>query len=435
MHARIASLDPRGMTSEATAAAERVASLVFERLVRLGDDGQPQPQLAISWQHDAESKRWQFRLRPGAKFHDGAPLTPAAVAAAWQGLLGAGRQVRASSEWLEIESETPMPDLLGELAQGRYFVFHVAADGSPVGTGAFRITAWQPGARLVLAANEDCWAGRPFLDSIEMEMGRARREQLVDLELGKADLVELAPDQMRRAAQSGARTSTSAPVELLALVFSRDRPAAQDARLRQALALAIDRASIVNVLLHRQGEAAGSLLPQWLSGYAFLFSAAPDLERARALRAQVPAASPLALVYDATDAEARAVAERVAVNAREVGILVQVSAHAPGSAVTPDVRLVRLRLGLTGPRPALAALLAALDVPDTLPLASTPEQLYAAERAAIETYGVIPLVHLPEIYGLGARVRNWVAPRWGGWRLDDVWLDTSSPAATGGEKP
>ena len=69
---------------------------------------------------------------------------------------------------------------------------------------------------------------------------------------------------------------------LLALAFS---PRFDDARVREALALAVDRTSIHRVLLQRQGEVSGSLLPQWLSGYAFLFPDSADLARARALMA------------------------------------------------------------------------------------------------------------------------------------------------------
>ena len=439
MRARVASLDPREMPSDSAeaAAAERLGSLVFERLVRVDDNGRPQPALAIAWQHDAESKRWQFGLRPGVRFHDGASLTPNAVAVALQPLLGNDRVVGVSGEWLVIESPRPMPGLLEEFARGRNFVFHFTAEGI-AGTGPFRIAEWESRRRLVLAANEDCWAGRAFLDSIAIEMGVAAPQQLIDLQLGKADLVELSPEQVRRASQEGARTWSSAPVELLALVFDPRRPAVQDARLRRAVALSIDRASIVNVLLQRQGEAAGSLLPQWLSGYAFLFPTAAEAGRAKQLRSELSATTPIVLVYDSADQALRAIAQRVAVNAREAGIGVQASGEGPGAAAAgADVRLVRLRLASTDARAALDSLLAALGEAGALPPgAATPEQLYAAERAPVESYRVVPLVRLPEVYGVGPRVKNWMPRRWGGWRLDDVWLDTASQAAAGGgDKP
>ncbi|MBI3670406.1 MAG: hypothetical protein HY237_11570, partial [Acidobacteria bacterium] len=240
IRARVASLDPREWPADPVeaAATEKLAALVFDRLVRLDDNGRPQPALALSWEHDAAAKRWQFRLRPGVKFHDGTPLTPTAVAAAWQGEgspAGKDHLVSVSGEWLVIESQRAMSDLPAELAAGRDFVFHVTAEGAIAGTGPFRVAEWQPRRRLVVAANEDSWAGRPFLDSIAVEMGVAPAQQIVDLELGQADLVEVAPDQARRAAQSGGRIWSSAPVELLALVFDVLRPAVQDARLRQIL--------------------------------------------------------------------------------------------------------------------------------------------------------------------------------------------------------
>ncbi len=437
MRARVNSLDPREWPADATAAAaaERLALLVFERLVRRDEGGQLQPALAIAWQHDAESKRWQFRLRAEVKFHDGTPLTAHRAAAALQPLLGNALRVSVSGEWLVIQSDRAVPDLPAELARGPYFIFHASQDGL-AGTGAFRIAEWRPRSRLVLAANEGCWAGRPFVDSIAVEMGVSAAQQLMDLELGKADVVELLPEQVRRAAQSRARTWSSAPVELFALVFDARRPAAQDAGLRQAIALSIDRASIFNVLLQKQGEAAGGLLPQWLSGYAFLFSTAADSERAKQLRGKVSRAHPLSLVYDSDDALGRAVAERVAVNAREAGIAVQASgAGSPGTA-EGDVRLVRLRLEAPEPRTALAALLAVLGQAEALPAdAAAPEQLYAAERAVVESYRVVPVAHVMETYGLSSRVKNWMPRRWGGWRLEEAWVDTASPAAAGGEKP
>ena len=220
----------------------------------------------------------------------------------------------------------------------------------------------------------------------------------------------------------------------MALVFERGRPAAEDALVREALARSIDRAAIYNVLLQRQGEVAGGLLPQWLSGYAFLFATAPDLERARKLWSQIsPAPRPLVLGYDLTDPLARAVAERIAVDAREAGITLQVSWQASPSQGGPprrlDGRLVRRRIQSAAPGEALTQLADsfALGEPLRLRHSATPEELFAAERAIVESFRVIPLFQLPEIYGLSPRVKNWSGTRWGGWRLDDVWLDVEKP--------
>ncbi len=438
MRERVGSLDPREWPSDQAEAlgTERLAALVFEELVSLDQSAGPQPALAVSWEHDAEQKRWEFHLRPKVKFHDGTPLTPSAVAISLQASLGGERAVSVTGESLVIQAPRPTPDLPAELAQGHNFIFRVTPDGNTVGTGPFRVAEWQPWRRAVLAANEDSWMGRPFLDSIIVEMGISRPQQLIDLELGKADLVQLAADQVRRAPANGGRVWLSAPLELLAVVFDAQRAAVQDARMRQAIALSIDRASILNVLLQKQGEMTAGLLPQWLSGYAFLFPTAPDVERAKRLRGELSSAGPVSLVYDPADAVAQSIAERLAVNAREVGITVRVFAQSSGPAAksSADARLVRVRVGSTNPRAALASVIAASGQPDALPPAgASPEQLYAAELGMVETYRVVPLLHVPEIYGLSARVKNWMPRHWGAWRLDNIWVQGT--AAVSGNKP
>src|SRR5271155_3841645 len=99
---------------------------------------------------------------------------------------------------------------------------HRDADGEfagAAGSGAFRVTAFEAGKRAVLAANEDFREGRPFVDAVEITMGRGAHERLVDLELSKTDLTEIAPQDARRAGEQGARVSVSQPDELLALAF------------------------------------------------------------------------------------------------------------------------------------------------------------------------------------------------------------------------
>ena len=130
------------------------------------------------------------------------------------------------------------------------------------------MTVWEGGRRAVFMADENAAGGRPFLDSVEIQLARPLREQALDLEVGKADLVELGPNEIRRA-PAGRKTWSSQPVRVIALVFG---PHVEDARIREALALAVDRATIWSVLLQRQGEVSAALLPQWLSGYAFVFS-------------------------------------------------------------------------------------------------------------------------------------------------------------------
>ena len=398
-----------------------IASLVFEPLVRIDSSGAPQPCLAVSWQHDASAKRWQLDLRPGVKFHDGFLLVPGAVVASLEEALP-GRSVSAAADTVIVRADRPQPGLLYELAHNAPIFAH-NAEGALVGTGPFRAAAWEPGRQAVFTANEDYWGGRPFLDRIEVRMGRSLRDQLVDLEVNRADFVELGPAEVRRATERGLITWSTAPLGLAGLVFAPGR--GEDPRLRQALALSIDRAAMHSVLLQKQGEISAALLPEWLSGYAFAFSAAPDLVRARELANGLPTqARALALSYDPGMPAARPLAERVAVNARDAGLAIQV---APQNSQA-DVRLALVDVPSLDAGRALAGLAAALGL-EAPAIAGTSAALYEAERKLLETFRVIPLFYLPAFYGASARVHASEPPleRLGEWQFENIWLAGSAP--------
>ncbi len=410
MRAAPTSLDPAQETSKLT-------SLLFDTLVVLDDAGTPQPAGARGWQSRNDNRHWQFPLRPDLKLADGTPLTAAQAAAS---LVAANPGWRASAlgDAVILDFDAPRPHLPAEVARVRNAIV-VRTNGKLLGTGPYRLVEFQPGRSASLVANDDYWGGRPFLDSVQVEMGRDYRDQLLDLDMGRADVVEIAPDQARRAAQEGRRVELSAPVELVALQFVPPREATDDAHLRQAVALAVDRVALNNGLLQRQGDPAGALLPQWLTGYAFLFPAAADLARAREMRPS--GYSALTIGYDAGDALARMVAGRVAFNARDAGLIVKTAA----GVLNGDAVIVRMKLDSADAATALIGLASRLGSGESSAVAgaATPEALYAVERALLDDYRLVPLVHIPEVYAVGTRVRNWDEPRIGGWPLGRVWLD------------
>jgi ABC-type transport system substrate-binding protein len=274
---------------------------------------------------------------------------------------------------------------------------------------AFSITRWEGGHRAVYTAEENAPGGRPFLDSVEIQMGRPMRDRAI--EAGRADVVELAPGDLPRV-PSGQRIWTSSPVRVVALVFG---PKVENARVREALALAINRTAIHNVLLQKQGEIAGALLPQWISGYAFLFPTAADVPRARSLLAGLP---PAARTLTLASAD-RLMAERIAINARDAGLTVTV---VPASA-NADVRLAQARVISSNPAEALPAVAAALGLPEP-PRADTLEALYSAERALLDGFRVVPLFHVPDLYAVSPRVKGGpgITPL-GEWRFESLWID------------
>ncbi|PYX34208.1 MAG: hypothetical protein DMG80_03060 [Acidobacteria bacterium] len=397
--------------------AARILSMIADNLVEIDTAGHAQPALALSWQSDMNGKRWQFTLRRGVKFHDGTAALPATITQ----ILGERHSdwtVRTAGDSLTVESESPMPSLLAELALPRNAILKRSASGLPVGTGAFRVADFQPGKLLKLAANEESWAGRPFADAIEIELGKSQRDQAIALELTKTDLIETPPQAIT--ANGGAqRVRASLPVELMALVFPSSSKA-QDARVREALALAIDRKPIQSVLLKGAGEPAASILPNWMTGYSRVFPVQANLQRARVVLAgsRQPA---LTLSYDPRDPQAQLIAERIALNAREIDVTLQVSLSG-----VADVTLTRIVLPSSDSATCLRE--AALELGMTQPLlhGNSVEDLYSSERALLDLHNVIPLFHLPIATAAGARLRNWQPGRTGNWNLSDVWLEADS---------
>jgi peptide/nickel transport system substrate-binding protein len=448
VHAPSASLDPRKwqVGSLDAAADEKMAALVFERLVALDNCGRFQPGLATEWSHDGSSKRWRFVIRAGVKFSDNTPLNAEDVVAALQPLLPATEQISASGNAVVIQSSAAVPDLLEQLASGRYFVYRVLANGALAGTGAF-VLGDAPAGHLYFRANEDAWSGRPFVDGVDVTLGVPPLRAMFDLQLGKADLIELSPDLVPRAKQANVRVWISEPVTLYGLRFDDAQSAASDVRLREALSLSLDRGSMANVLLQKQAEPAAALLPQWLSGYAFLFNVDTNLERAKELRRGLPpneagGAEPLRLRVDPAGDLGKLLGERVAVNARQASIVVQIIARPvprAGAASTAStnpasgVHLFAWHYSSLSPRAELDSLFAAYNLtePQEVNVTSTDhEQLYARERRVLEDRRVLPLIMQAESVGLGASVRDWMPARWGEWHLADVWLETANPALT-----
>jgi peptide/nickel transport system substrate-binding protein len=455
------SLDPREWKpgSLTTADGKRLAGLVYDRLVTLDEYGRFQPALATEWSHDAPYKNWQFRIRSGVKFSDGGALSGKDVVTALQALLPAGLQITATENSVTIRSQRAAPDLLEQLASGRYFVFRGQSGSLLTGTGPFVLAENIPAspsqanpaavksARMKFRANEQCWAGRPFLDEIAVTLGDPALRQILNVQVGRADVVDIPPDLVRKARQENLRVWSSPPETLLALRFDAAQTASGDARLREAIDLALDRETMANVLLQRQALAAPALLPQWLSGYAFLFGNPMNLERAKELRAALPAnaaggTEPLRLRVDAVGDLMQLLGERVAVNARQANLTVQLVPHSATSSGAGGTTAIVLHLfawhyDTVSPRAELQALAQHVGSEKGANLASEssdPEKLFADELQLLETRHVLPLLLLPECVAIASGVRNWSVAPSGEWRLAEVWLDAEEVATSNDER-
>jgi hypothetical protein len=233
-------------------------------------------------------------------------------------------------------------------------------------------------------------------------MGRSRSDQLLDFELKRADVIEAEITEIRSLKQPNMVLQLSKLLETVALVFDT---AKVSRAVRESAALSIDRSAMQRVMLDKQGEVSGALLPEWISGYAFLFPTTRDLKRAKDL---VPPGSTFSLCSDAHDPILRSLAERIAVDVSQAGIAVRQATR------NCEARLVRLPIRSVNPQQALLYLASELKV--AAPIWGSPYQM---ECELLRDYRVVPLFHFPLVYVLRPSVKNWSAE----WELANVWLE------------
>jgi ABC-type transport system substrate-binding protein len=412
-------------------AMRHVNALAYETLVANDASGVLRPALAISWDADPSGRRWTFKLRRDVKLHDGSRLQPSQIAATLRDAHG-DWQVSIEGDALAIDPGREMPDLPWQLADSSSAIAIRQGAGTAAGSGPFRIDRVGAGL-IVLRAHDDYWDSRPFLDAVEVRTARSPADLLTDVETGRADIVSIQATDVRRIEQRQLDIESSGLLELMALAFEPSLATGANEGVRRTLAAVIDRAAIARVVLQGRAEPANALLPQWVSGYApFVFEgkAAP---LPRTAVAALPAdRRTLALRVTPADPVAQAVAQRIAVNARDAGFALTVQAPA-GLGPRFDLRLLRLPFRASGPPQALADLMSGLG-PRTLTLfgrvarpeaGASLEDVLLTERALLAGDIIVPVVHVPELYAVGPRVHSWNGPAVlpsGAWNLANVWL-------------
>ena len=380
--------------------------MVYDGLTSVGAAGAVEPALAVAWESDNNDHRWQVRLRPGVRFHDGSPLTAAAVVASltascstdcpWTALRPIGSAV-------VFTGDSPMPNLPALLANDRYLISLVTtADGKTagdgIGTGPFQLSGFNNGV-LTLTANESCWQGRPFADAVEIRVHRSIHDQWLDLGLGRADVVEVPAEQVRQAQQQHYSVASALQASLLALQVA-DTGTLANPRLRAAVAAAIDRSALSNVIFQKQGEITASLEPQAVTGYSFLFASDRDLNKAHELRGGITPGL-LTLRVEGSGAMLLA-AQRIALNLGEAGFSVQVKSASPQYA---DLSLKRFPVVAGEPAASLEMMLRNTGI--TVPVVErAPAELFKREQEFLDRKTLIPLLCLPRAFAVSARVRD-----------------------------
>lgn len=297
-------LDPAFITS---AADVQLLLQLYAGLTRLDETGEPYPSLASGWQVSDDGRTYEFTLRPDLEFSDGTALTADDVRRSWLRLLDPSTGSTAPDVLSVVEGATEAmagtvePDEVGIRAPdattlvvelrhpASYFVEITAtpatfvvpphADATAtwqradafVGSGPYVVDGTED-ADLLLRANDAYVAGPPPIDELRWVAG-VDGDPVTAFAAGEVDLVGVPgwdATWLAYDADLGPRLHRAEPLSVSYLGFDTTRPPFDDARVRRAFALALDRERLVPLAEGSAGVAAASIVPPalWPDGYA-----------------------------------------------------------------------------------------------------------------------------------------------------------------------
>jgi peptide/nickel transport system substrate-binding protein len=337
----IETMDPMVGTSGVT---QSIMHAVFDGLVVRGDDMQPAPALATSWDTPDDST-WVFHLRSDAKFTNGDPVDAAAVKFSVERLQDPATKAPQASLMKPIKSvdvvdpqtvrfttDGPYAGLLDVLAT-YFFVMSPSIQGQDankvvIGSGPYQFVSWQPGERVVLKANPNYWGPKPKLDQIVMRPISEAATRLVELQSAGVDLVSPVPSLQYSQIESTGATLAKAAGANITIMFNADMPPFNDVKVRQAFNYAVDKQAIVNGVLQAAGYVAASPLRDGMLGYDASLQPYPyDPDKARSLLSEAGATN-LKVELGSSDGRYpndKLVAQAVAAQLGQVGVQANVT--------------------------------------------------------------------------------------------------------------
>ena len=286
---------------EATISTVMPFASVFNNLVVFDPDSRQNrldriiPELATRWAWSEDGRTLTFTLRDDVKWHDGQKFTSSDVKCTWDMLTGRSesklRKNPRKSWYFDVREITtdgpnevafhlvdPQPSLLALLAAGFSPVYpcHVNAAQMrthPIGTGPFKFVELKQNESMRVERNPDYWKpGRPYLDGVEFTIIPNRSTAILAFVSGRFDMTftgELPPELVKDVqAQAPKAICVMQPTNTQGnLLINFDRPPFNDARIRKAVGLAIDRRAFSEIISRGIDKLGGAMMPppegQW----------------------------------------------------------------------------------------------------------------------------------------------------------------------------
>ncbi len=349
--ADMVTLDPPMYRARQT---QNIHQMLYDTLVHRTDDLKDQGRLAESWEVVDETT-FKFKMRAGARFHDGSPVTAKdvkfsydrtldpALKAPRAGLLDNVASTEAPDENTVIV-KTKTPDPLTLVFLNYHAITPMALVSAnlnaflqkPVGAGPFTFQEWKKDERVVLTAYPNYWEGPPRVQTLIFRPIPDPSAMVSELESGGIDIAAEVPPAAFADLKSNpnlqALTAPSTTVHYIGL--NTRKPPLDNVKVRQALNMAIDKNAIINsVMVGLAVPVNGPLFPQSrgydtnLKGYAF------DVAQAKALMKEAGADAGFTMQLDTTAATKEA-AEAVAGQLKQVGVTATINVMELGVLTT-----------------------------------------------------------------------------------------------------
>lgn len=286
---KISTLDPIGSPS-VDAASERIRVLIFNSLVKKNEKFDYVPDLASDIQRAKDGLSYTFTLHDGVTFQDGRPLTSADVKYTIDSVLASSSGKAASffegsgatKQGIVTEVQAPEPrtvvirlrkvwlPLLSNLVP----IGIVPKDSAesqkthPLGSGPFKFISHDTAQNIIsLEANPNYWEGAPKISALRVRVIEDATALQAELRSGGVTLAplptSLTPDALESLKQDPKlQVLQFTGANVVYLGFNVQNPPLDNVRLRQAIAYAIDRETIIHDLLLGQAKIAHSIIPE-----------------------------------------------------------------------------------------------------------------------------------------------------------------------------
>jgi peptide/nickel transport system substrate-binding protein len=265
---------------------------IMEPLYVTSPSGDLTPWLATGYSVSSDGKTYTFSLRPGVKFSDGTPLTPADVifsinrarldqAGPLSFLDYAIKSISANgSDEVVFQLSTPWAPFVSDISVFANAIYPANFGGksaaeffkAPIGTGPFTVSGFTPDASsLTLTANPHYWQpGKPYLDAVVFDYVDNGNERVLELQGGETDIIDLVPPSSFAALKANDNLVTYAfPAwEVDLLVLNEKLPYFADVHVRRAITYAIDRPGLVAAASFGTAKPGGSVFPPSLQYYS-----------------------------------------------------------------------------------------------------------------------------------------------------------------------